>query len=77
MEHAAHAPVALEIDGALVARGIGLDLTEFRRLMDAGKIAVLCERGIGEDAGLYRASFYYGQQRARFVVDYSGKLVQS
>lgn len=76
MEHAAHIPVALEIDAALVARGIGLDLAEFRRLMDAGKIAVLCERGIGEDAGLYRASFYYGQRRARFVVDASGNPVR-
>ena len=76
MEHAAHIPVALEIDAALVARGIGLDLAEFRRLMDAGKIAVLCERGTGEDAGLYRASFYYGQRRARFVVDASGNPVR-
>ena len=65
----------LEIDGSLVARAIGLELAEFRRLMDQGKVTVLCERGTGEHAGLYRASFYYGKQRARFVVDRDGNPV--
>lgn len=62
----------LEIDGALVARAMGLDVAAFRQLMDDGKIAVLCERGTGEDAGTWRASFYYGGRRARFVVDAQG-----
>lgn len=62
----------LEIDGALVADAIGLELAAFRQLMDDGKIAVLCERGTGEDAGTWRASFYYGGRRARFVVDAHG-----
>lgn len=66
---------SIEIDGALVAQALGLELTEFRKLMDNGKITQLCERGIGEDAGHYRASFYYGKQRARFVVDASGNPV--
>lgn len=63
----------LEIDGALVAHEMGLDVAAFRQLMDDGKIAVLCERGTGEDAGTWRASFYYGGRRARFVVDAQGK----
>ena len=62
----------LEIDGALVARAMGLDVAAFRQLMDDGKISVLCERGTGEDAGTWRASFYYGGRRARFVVDAQG-----
>src|SRR3546814_19657238 len=49
---------AVEIDGALVARGLGLAVPEFRQLMDRRQLTVLCERGTGEDAGLYRASFY-------------------
>ena len=48
---------------------------EFRRLMEQGRISTLCERGVGEDAGLYRASFYYGDRRARLVVDASGTPV--
>ena len=65
----------LEIDGARVAERIGLDVAAFRQLMDDGKIAVLCERGTGEDAGLYRATFYHGTKRARVVVDRQGRFV--
>jgi len=68
-------PRPLEIDGAMVAQAIGLEPAEFRRLMADGRIAVLCERGTGADAGTYRASFYYGGRRARFVVDAHGTAV--
>ena len=65
----------VEIDGALVARALDLEVEEFRRLMDDRRISVLCERGVGEDEGLYRASFYYGERRARMVVDANGTPV--
>ena len=63
----------LEIDGALVARAMGLDVAAFRQLMDDGKITVLCERGTGEDAGSHRATFYYEDRKARFIVDRFGR----
>jgi hypothetical protein len=62
----------VEIDGALVARGLGLEVEAFRKLMEDRKLTVLCERGTGEDAGLYRASFFYGDRRVRLVVDADG-----
>lgn len=62
----------VEIDGGLVARGLGLALADFRQLMEHKKITVLCERGIGEDAGLYRASFYHQGKRMRLVIDSVG-----
>jgi len=55
-----------------VARGLGLALPDFRQLMEHQKITVLCERGIGEDAGLYRASFYHEGKRVRLVIDSDG-----
>jgi hypothetical protein len=67
----------IEIDGTLVARELGLEPAAFKRLMDSHKITVLCERGTGEDAGLYRASYYYQGSRARLVIDASGKPVDS
>jgi len=67
---------AVEIDGALVAHGLGLALADFRQLMEDRKIVVLCELGTGEDAGLYRASFYHGGKRVRLVVDVEGNPVQ-
>jgi len=66
---------SIDIDGALVARTLGLEVEQFRKLMADGKISVLCERGTGEDAGRYRASFYYGGKRARFLLDESGRLL--
>ena len=65
----------LEIDGAMVARELGLETDQFRQLMADGKISVLCEKGTGEDSGTWRASFYHGKRRARFAVDSRGRPV--
>lgn len=65
----------VEIDGGLVARGLGLEPVEFRRLMERQQVTVLCERGTGADAGLYRASFYYEGKRMRLVVNSGGMPV--
>ena len=65
----------LEIDGAMVARELGLETDQFRQLMADGKISGLCEKGTGEDSGTWRASFYHGKRRARFVVDSRGRPV--
>ena len=65
----------ITIDAALLADAFGLEQDAFRKLMDDRKITVLCERGTGEDAGLYRASFYYGDTRVRLVVDETGQPV--
>ncbi len=67
-------PPQIEIDGALVARSLGLEVARFRELMAQRKVAILCERGTGDDAGLYRATFYYGKRRLRLVVDEQGQL---
>ena len=73
--HSRESPISLEIEAALVAKQLQLEVAEFRRLMEQGKIAVLCERGTGEDAGTYRASFYHGKRRARLVVDSKGRPI--
>ena len=65
----------VEIDAAPVARGLALEPVRFRELMEQGQIQLLCERGVGEDAGLYRATFYYDGRRARLVVDGAGTPV--
>jgi hypothetical protein len=65
----------LEVDGALVARGLALAVSEFQTLMERRQITVLCERGTDEDEGLYRASFYHEGRRVRLVLDSSGAPV--
>ena len=64
----------IELDAALVAGRFGLTVAEFRRLLEDRKITQLCERGTGEDKGLFRASFYYNGTRVRLVVDGDGRL---
>ena len=65
----------IEVDAALVANGLELEVAAFKRLMEQHKVTVLCERGTGEDAGLYRASYYYQGRRLRLVVDADGNPV--
>ena len=66
---------AVEVEAALVARGFGMELADFRQLMERKQITVLCERGTGEHAGLYRATFYHEGKRVRLVVDRDGRPV--
>lgn len=70
-------PPSLEVDGALVAARLGLPGDAFRRLMADGQVSVLCERGIGEDAGRYRATFYYAGRRARLLLDEAGRMLEA
>lgn len=65
----------IEVDAARIAAGLGLDTDAFRQLMEHRKITVLCERGTGDDAGRWRASFHYGGRRVRLVVDVDGKVL--
>lgn len=73
---AAAAAAGLSVDGARVARGFGLTPEAFRALMREGRIAQLCERGVGADRGRYRVSFYLGRQRVRVVLDADGTVLQ-
>ena len=67
----------IAIDAAVVAPRLGLDVATFRGLMDDGRVSVLCERGIGEDSGRYRATFYHHRARARFIVDAQGNVLHA
>lgn len=69
-------PAGIEVDGARVAALLGLEADEFRRLMAANRIAVLCERGTDEDAGRWRATFYHGERRARLLLDAEGRVLE-
>ena len=67
----------VEIDGALVATALDLDVDRFRELMDGQKIDLLCERGTGDDTGKLRVTFYYSGRRARFMFDRQQWTVQA
>ena len=78
LAHAGPTPATdVEIDGTLVADKLGLEVDAFRQLMHDRKVSVLCERGIGADAGLYRATFYFQDRRFRAVIEGNGRIVQT
>ena len=65
----------IPIDGGLVAQALGIASDAFRRLMAEHHILVRCERGTGDDEGLYRATFYHGPHVARLLVDRDGHIL--
>ena len=68
-------PPAVEVDARLVAEGLGLDPAQVPAMVADRRIATLCERGTGEDAGLFRFTFYHRGQRFRLVTDAHGEPV--
>ncbi|MDY0021734.1 DUF6522 family protein [Arenimonas caeni] len=69
-------PPPVEVDARLVAEGLGLDPAHVPAMVADRRIATLCERGVGEDAGLFRFTFYYRGQRFRLVTDADGEPVE-
>jgi len=62
----------LNIDAAVIGRGLNIEPSLVQVRMREGKITVLSERGVDEDAGRYRLNFFYENRRFRLVVDEEG-----
>ena len=67
---------AIEVDAAIVAEGLGIDPSLIQEQMREGTITSLCERGIDEDAGRYRLTFFSDRRRLRLLVDDGGNVIQ-
>jgi len=67
---------AIQVDATIVAEGLGIDPLLVQERMREGRITSLCERGIDEDHGRYRLTFFSENRRFRLVVDESGNVVQ-
>jgi Family of unknown function (DUF6522) len=66
----------LTIDAAVIGRGLNVEPSLVQVRMREGKITVLSERGVDEDAGRYRLTFFCENRRFRLVVDEEGNAVQ-
>ena len=67
---------SFSIDAALIAESLGIELTVVRTLMREARITSRCERGIEQDAGRYRLTFFHGERRLRLIVDEAGEVVE-
>src|ERR1700674_4244943 len=67
---------AVHIDSSIVAQGLGFEPSFVHTMMREGEITSLCERGVDEDAGRYRLTFFHKSRRFRIIVDETGKVIQ-
>lgn len=67
----------IQVDVAIVAKGLKIEAPLIKEHMRDGKITTLCERGIDEDEGRHRLTFFSENRRFRLVVDEDGNVVQN
>jgi hypothetical protein len=67
---------AIRIDAAIIAEGLGIQPARVHHLLRKRRITSLCERGIDEDAGRHRLTFFHRNRRLRFVADAAGSIIE-
>jgi hypothetical protein len=67
---------AIQVDVAVVAKGLGIEPPLVQEGMREGRITSLCERGVDEDQGRYRVTFFSENRRFRLTIDNEGNVVQ-
>jgi hypothetical protein len=66
---------AIEVDARVLAGGLGLDVASLQEFVREGKITSRCERGVDNDLGRHRLTFFYGNRRLRLVVGQAGNVI--
>lgn len=66
----------IQVDARTIEEGLGINPSILQERMREGKITSRCERGIDEDDGRYRLTFFSESRRFRLVVDKKGIVVQ-
>lgn len=67
---------AIEVDAAVIGRGLGIDASAVQVLVRDGKITSRHERGEGEDTGRARLTFFLDNRRFHIIVDESGQIIR-
>ncbi|MCB1623989.1 MAG: hypothetical protein KDI32_05345, partial [Pseudomonadales bacterium] len=67
---------AVCIDAAVIAAGLELKAEQIHSLLRKRRITSLCERGIDQDAGHYRLTFFHKNRRLRLVTDAAGSIIE-
>lgn len=67
---------ALQVEAALVADGLGVTTSLLHKQMIEGRVTSLFERGIDEDAGRSRLTFFSESCRFRLVFDEAGQILK-
>lgn len=65
-----------EIDAALLGRVLDLSPSSIPKLLRNGEITSRCERGVNDDEGRFRLTFFHKARRIRILVDESGHILR-
>ena len=68
-------PSEIQIDAGVIAGPLGVNPSAVCELMRSGDLTSLCERGVGEDQGRFRLTFFYRGKRLRVTVDQQGRII--
>jgi hypothetical protein len=66
----------IQVDASVLGQALGLEPSRVPELLRSGAITSRCERGIGEDEGRFRLTFFHAGRRLRLVVDAAGCILQ-
>ena len=66
----------IEVPAELIADGLGLPVARMQALMREAAITSRCERGVNEDAGRHRLTFFHKGRRFRLIIDSEGRLIR-
>jgi Family of unknown function (DUF6522) len=67
---------AIQVDATIVGVGLGIEPSRVQAHMREGKVTSLYERGVDEDIGRHRLTFFCGSRRFRLIIDEAGNVVQ-
>ena len=67
---------AYVIDATLLGGLLGIPASRVPVLMRERVITSVCERGVDDNAGEYRLTFFYRNRRARLGLDSTGRILR-
>lgn len=67
---------AFEIEAIELAPLLRIHAWDVPQLFRRRLITAICEKGVDEDAGLVRLTFFYRSSRARVIVDAAGRILK-
>lgn len=66
----------IEVDATIVAAGLNIDPPLLLERLRDGSVTSLCERGVDDDAGRYRLTFFSETRRFQIITDDAGNILQ-
>ncbi len=67
---------AVKIDAAVIATDLGLRPEDVLSALRDGRLTAVCERGLEQDSGRWRFTFYHEGRRLQLTVDQTGRVLE-